>query len=345
MTRRKRTLIEFGWDEPDPGFMRAHVEEMEATPFDGCVFHISGAPGSKEEGFTWGCWGNKAFSWRDVEQGAVDLRRAPFRQFTENLLRFNVTPGDVDWFDDLSPVMTNARLASRVASEGGCLGICFDIEQYQSQLFDYSKQRHKGRKSWDEYAQEVRLHGRELMDAFQSHYPEITIFMTFGYSIPWHQMKKDNLELTEVSYGLLAPLLDGMVDAANQRSVIVDGYELAYPYKDTSKFAEGYEMMAKGVLGIVDDPEKYRRVFSLGFGIWLDCDWRTVGWQTDNLDANFYSPDEFEKTLAEALRTTDQYVWIYSEQPRWWTPSGGPKDLPQEYVDAVKQAPKHTAVE
>jgi len=34
-----KKLIEFGWDEPDPAFMRAHLAEMEPTPFDGCVFH------------------------------------------------------------------------------------------------------------------------------------------------------------------------------------------------------------------------------------------------------------------------------------------------------------------
>src|SRR5438093_1619249 len=35
-----KKLIEFGWDEPDTAFMRAHVREMEKSPFDGCVFHI-----------------------------------------------------------------------------------------------------------------------------------------------------------------------------------------------------------------------------------------------------------------------------------------------------------------
>ena len=34
-------MIEFGWDEPDTAFMLKHVAEMEQTPFDGTVFHIT----------------------------------------------------------------------------------------------------------------------------------------------------------------------------------------------------------------------------------------------------------------------------------------------------------------
>src|SRR4051794_1391372 len=62
-----KKLIEFGWDEPDTAFMRQHVAEMEATPFDGCVFHANYLKGEGEQaknagGFTWECWGKRAFT-------------------------------------------------------------------------------------------------------------------------------------------------------------------------------------------------------------------------------------------------------------------------------------------
>ena len=60
---RPRKLIEFGWDEPDTAFMRAHIAAMQATPFDGCVFHVIYAkPGGGAGNFTWVCWGKRAFS-------------------------------------------------------------------------------------------------------------------------------------------------------------------------------------------------------------------------------------------------------------------------------------------
>jgi hypothetical protein len=41
-TRPIKKLIEFGWDEPDTTYLRAHIAEMEKTPFDGTVFSSPG---------------------------------------------------------------------------------------------------------------------------------------------------------------------------------------------------------------------------------------------------------------------------------------------------------------
>ena len=70
-----KELIEFGWDEPDTAFLRAHISEMQQTPFDGCVFHASydrtnGAKGS----LTWEAWGRQAFTRADLAQAFADLR-------------------------------------------------------------------------------------------------------------------------------------------------------------------------------------------------------------------------------------------------------------------------------
>ena len=135
-----RRLIEFGWDEPDPAFMRKHAAPMDATPFNGCVYHIlCPQPGAKEANFTWTCWGKQAFTIQEVQQAINDLRATGFKHLRDNFLRFNVTPGDLDWFDDYSAVISNARLAAQVAREGG-VGILFDIEQYNAHVFDYRKQ-------------------------------------------------------------------------------------------------------------------------------------------------------------------------------------------------------------
>jgi len=337
----QKKLIEFGWDEPGTEFMREHVSEMEQTPFDGCVFHVNykkndGSLGS----FTWECWGKKTFTEDELKPAIDDLKNTKFKKFTHNFLRFNVAPGDVDWFDDFTPIIMNAKLASKFAKESGIKGILFDIEQYNSQLFNYSKQRDHATKSWDEYAQQVRKRGQEVMKAFQSEYLNVTIFLTFGYCLPWVQMDSKR-SLAEVDYGLLAPLLDGMIDTASPDVKIIDGYELAYSYKDTSNFVPGYKMMAEDVLKIVGaDHKKYKSVFSLGFGVWMDYDWRGKGWDTTDFSKNFYTPAEFEATVRTALKTTDEYVWIYTETPKWWIASGKSDKLPTEYAEAVIRAKK-----
>ena len=335
----RKKLIEFGWDEPGPAFMRQHVAQMEATPFDGCVFHVDAID---EKGtaipFTWQCWSKRAFKPSELQQSLDDLKATPFHRFTDNFLRFNTAPGDIDWFDDFSAVVNNAKLAASAAHEAKCAGILFDIEQYAHPLFDYSKQRDAKTKPWSVYAEQARQRGREVMSAFQDGYPDVTIMLTFGYSLPWHQAHNDPKQLAQAKYGLLAPFLDGMFDAARGKSRIIDGYESSYTFKDTSRFAPAYETMSKGVLPIVANPEAFHTHGQFGFGIWMDGNSQKLKWNPTEFSKNFYSPAAFEKTVRAALDHTDEYVWIYTEQPKWWTAAGPPDRLPAAYDAALRKA-------
>src|SRR5262249_38414520 len=123
---KTKRLIEFGWDEPDPAFLRQHIAQMERTPFDGCVFHVDFSSPTGNGSSTWQCWGTRSFTESEVHRAVEDLRATSFRRFTHNFLRFNVAPGKVDWFDDFSAVVNNARLAARFARDGKCAGLLFD---------------------------------------------------------------------------------------------------------------------------------------------------------------------------------------------------------------------------
>jgi hypothetical protein len=334
-----KKLIEFGWDEPDTAFMREHANEMEQTPFDGCVFHVSyRKPAGGQGSFTWEAWGRRAFTSADLQPALDDLKAAPFLRWTNNFLRFNTAPAKLDWFDDYSAVINNARLAAAFARETSCPGLLFDIEQYESPLFDYRKQRDAGSKSWELYAAQARKRGREVMRAFQGGFPNLTVFLTFGYSLPWSETHGGKVSLADCHYGLLAPFLDGMLEAAAGSSQLADGYEISYGYKDVTRFAPAYRAMQTELLPIVQDPEKYARFFSFGFGVWLDHDWRKTGWNPNDVSKNFYTPEAFEKTVRQALATADEYVWIYSETPRWWSKQGHPIQLPPAYAQALRQA-------
>ena len=334
-----KKLIEFGLDEPDTAFMRAHVAEMEATPFDGCVFHAYATDDKgKAEPFMWQCWGKRAFAQTSLGRSLEELKATRFHRFTDNFLRFNTTPADLDWFDDYSAVVSNAKLAASFAHDGGCAGILFDIEQYNQPLFNHSKQRDAKSKSWSEYGAQARKRGREVMGAFQAGYPDVTIFLTYGYSLPWRQARNDLAKLPSAQYGLLAPFLDGMLDAARGNTRIIDGYESSYGYKDTARFAAAYETMSTGVLAIVADPQKYRRHFQFGFGVWMDNNSHRQKWDVEDFPKNFYTPDAFAKTVRAALERTDEYVWIYTEEPKWWTDRGKADKLPPAYVDALRNS-------
>ena len=331
-------LIEFGWDEPDPAFMMRHVQEMRATPFDGCVFHLVADHEDPPPNFTWQCWGRVRYERAAFDGCVSDLLAAhDAGGFTDNFLRFNTTPADIDWFDDFSAVLHNAEIAAGVAREGRCAGILFDIEQYNAQLFDYPALRASTGRDWDAYAAQARLRGAEVMDAFQRGFPGLAVFLTFGYCLPWNQMQRRGAPLDAVPYGLLAPFLDGMTDACDAGATLIDGHESSYAYREPEQFDEARRRLLSDVLDIVAEPARYANVFRVAFGLWLDCDWRDHGWDAQDFTKNHHQPEQFAACLRRALNLADDYVWIYTETPRWWSDEG-PVALPEPYVDAIAGA-------
>jgi len=322
-----RKLIEWGWDEPDPAFMRAHVDDMERLPFDGVVFHVNSAGGGN---FVWEMWGGRRFERPEFDAAVEDLRATPFRKLTERFLRVNVTPGNVDWFDDQAwaIVRHNAAVAAEVARDGGCRGFMFDVEQYQHELFNPEKQ--PGR-TWGECRARVRQRGGEWMREVNGKFPDITILLTFGYKLA---QPPEGKARSEARYALLADFLDGMLAECTAETVLVDAWEHSYSYKHAGQFREARETILTTARDWTAEPEKYRKHVRAGFGLWLDYDWQHKGWATDDLSKNYFSPPQFSESVRAALAASDKYVWIYSEQPRWWT---GEK-LPLQYVEALRTA-------
>lgn len=338
-----KKLIEFGWDEPDPSFMRRHLAQLEATPFDGCVYHLLYAnPGRPPGSFTWEAWGRRAFTEAEVDSGLRDLEATRFRRFRWNFLRLNVTPGDLDWFDDYGAVVSNARLAASVARRGHSAGVILDTEPYQNEIFRYASQRDTATRSFEEYAAQAGRRGAEVMRAFEQGYPGLTVFLTYGPVGPYLQ------SLAGVSretgrYGLLTPFVDGMVSAASDSATIVDGNEGSYPERDPRKLDPYIEAMTAGVVSWVSDSTRYRRVVSRSFGFWMDHDWRHRPWDTGDPTKSYRTPDQLRAVVRRALELADEYVWVYSEKARWWTESGRRQDLPEAYVRALWDARKGLA--
>jgi len=328
---RPKVMIEFGWDEPDTGFLRRHAAVAEAAPFDGCVFHAAAKTGEGSiDNFAWKFWGKTAYDETHLAGAFDDLKAARFTRFRHNLLRVNTAPADVDWFDDFGPILGNARLAGRLAREGNARGVLFDVEQYEGQLFDFRKQRDSTTRSWDEYAAQARKRGGEVMSAFQDGFPGLTVLLTFGPSLVDRQAKRTGVDPKETPYALLVPFLEGMARAAEGETELIDGYEISYGYRDPEQFDAARETVGR-----------LSPRLGLGFGLWLDYDWREKGWDVNNPGLNYFTPGGFETSVRAALERTDEIVWVYTETPRWWTAEGGPAvNLPAPYVEAIRRARK-----
>lgn len=335
-----KALIESGFDEPDPAFMRAHVAQMEAQPFDGVVYHVGPDRGGDARGlsgaFTWQAWGTRRWTDADLAADLRDLQAIRWTRFRHNFLRVNVTPG-VDWYDDNSAVLANLTLAASVAKRAGSRGVCLDTETYDRWLFSYPRQKLRSRRSFADYQAQVRRRGAEVMRALEQGYPGLTVFLTLTGTWADIERRGDRIPFATGKYGLLPAFVDGMVSAASPQAKIVDGMEASYPVRkpsDLDSYFDAHEI----ILSTASDRAKYRRTVSRAIAIWLDFDSSHRPWRSDRMDANYRSPEALRETLADALDRADDYVWIYSEKPRWWTASGRRQDLPTPYVDAIRAA-------
>jgi hypothetical protein len=330
---KSKKVIEWGWDEPDTKFMRENVEKMEQFPFDGLVFH---AMTGKGDNLAWEVWGARKFAFDDFMQAVGDLKATRFNRFTDRFLRVNVTPAKVDWFDDdaWAAVANNFGVAAHIAKEGRCKGFMFDTEQYEGvTVFDYRQQKNKDKKTFADYRAKVRERGREWIKAVNKEYPDITILFTFGYDVTYWRAEKPN-DRSTAAYGLLADFLDGVLDECLKETILVDAYEFSYPYKERKQFEEAHEAITQKALKWTAVPEKYKRQFRAGFGIWMDH--KRKGWDVTDFSKNHVTPAEFEAAVRSALAVSDGYVWVYSERPKWWTN----ELLPKEYVEALAKGRK-----
>lgn len=349
--QQQKKLIFFGYDSPYPHWMRDHIAEMEQFPLDGTVFHMS----SSDVGyFSTGVFGPRQFSKSELQWQIDALQQTNFNKFTDNFLYVTSTSSGnyadksfVDWFDSaFDAVISNMRLAATAAKEGGAKGIFFDPEAYAGPLWNYTQQRDKNTRTYEQYRDQVRLRGQQVMQALQEEYPGITVMTAMGYTYPHVEMGDNRPDrLRTYSTGLYAAFLDGMIDAAAPTTKLIDGDEPAYLRKSETEahYDRERSIFTNNVLpyvGVTD--QKYHDTMDLGLGVWIDTEhYGPYDWSDTNFSNNFYQPAELENALKYAIAESDEYVWLYSETVMLWGQYGlqeGQTWLPPEYRQAIANA-------
>lgn len=329
--RRRKKLIEAGWDMPTSVQLPKILEQVEQTPFDGVIVE---AIGRKDDGkdISLG-WGFVGGSWkREWFQSSVDqLKSCKFKRLTDNFVMFNANPGNVDWFDDAGwkDIVEHWRIAAWIAKQSGFKGICFDPEPYNPphSQFLYAAQPERAKHTFAEYCTKARQRGREVMQAVAGEYPTITILSFFLNSIhPRATTQADpRLSLVSSGYGLLPAMVDGWLDVAPSTVVVVDGHESSYTYNARSAFLEAGNLIRNGSQNLVapENRAKYRAQVQTGFGIYLDAYWnpKDSPWYIDGFGGPRVS--RLYANVGDALSVADEYVWIYGEKFRWWPTSNG----------------------
>lgn len=96
-TRKKKIIAWGGIDWYSPEKVQTNIRKIEELPFDGTVLQgFKATQNGQEVMFDWLCFGKDRFEREQLAPTIATLKNIKFQRFTENLLRYNVTPGDVD---------------------------------------------------------------------------------------------------------------------------------------------------------------------------------------------------------------------------------------------------------
>lgn len=323
---KTKKLIEFGWDRPKPSYVVDHLSTMEQLPFDGITMSIPKIF-KVMDGHQW--------SKADATEEFTALPKIQWKKFTENFLLLNMS-GTVDWYNDYDwdIVVSNIKLIAEAARLGHCRGILLDAEPYAvASPWMYSAQIHTADKSFTDYTAQVRLRGRQCMDAIQSELPSPVIFTTFLTSILSPSARR-SLESTK--YGLIPAFLDGMLDVVNPGTIIVDGNEASYNYETSTAFFQANQRIHQDGPALLtpENRARYQTVIQCAQAIFPD---RLFGIQGKNTVGYYLTPPEqmqwFQANLYYAFNNSDEYVWLYSNKPNWWEN----RDLPApEIVQTIE---------
>jgi hypothetical protein len=341
---------------------------MEDKPFDGVVLgaRIPGVEGPGRE-FAWSA-ATRRYTLAEFRPVVSTLQGIPFRRFRHNFLRINLNPLDqpFDMFDeDRWGILTaNFATVAAAAREAGLRGLMVDPEAYSTpdpkvqpprfNVFDFRLRRTDH--GFSVYRRQAFARGEAVGRAVTADYPGIVLLLAFGPGATC----LDPAPEEEQEYGLLAPFVDGLLAGTAGRARVVEGSEFAYPYRSCDRFQETYAML-RGACGRRSlDPGKYDRWLEIGFGLWLDYDsvdtcrdstvaGRPCRWFDPSVyppeRRHLIDPDGFAQAVASALALSEGYVWIYTNEPKWWTeanPQG--ENLPESYVAAVRAGRRAAAV-
>ncbi|MCX6561852.1 MAG: hypothetical protein NTZ26_15235 [Candidatus Aminicenantes bacterium] len=330
----EKKIISGGADIRSADYVRAHVAEMERVAFDGICINVYRRVDGKIEPVNLRVMDPVPLRYEDYAEAVADLKATPFKRFKDNFLWAWIAsaPGvvPVDFFDDPAVMIANWRTAALIAKEGGYRGLFVDTEQYETPVgpFAWTRVKYSATKSKAEYAAQARKRGAEVMRAVNEVFPDIHMLWFMGYSANGPDRSRFG------AYAFVPDFIDGMLDEARPEARIIDGYETSYGLKTEPFFAAARDLMKNKMKATSPAPAIFERQHQAGFGLWLDCHGTAMGWNPADFSKNYFTPEEFEYSLHQALAHSDRYVWVWFERGSFFTGA----NIPWPYERALTEA-------
>jgi hypothetical protein len=322
-TGTTKKLIEYGWDMRTPETLTGKQSVLDQSVFDGIAMRLSG----REYIFNLTAYPDAYFS---ADRALFDSIKSP--KLRESFLVMQSgSQGGWDWYNDAHWAATekNIRNITSIAKYANMRGIIFDAEPYTNNPWDYVAQSQAGTKTFEQYQAQVRKRGQQYMTAVQQSYPGAKVF-TLYLTSHFFDALYDNPNATtlqqrlkEAGSGLWFSFINGMLDTAPAEVQIIDGNERAYYFLRAKDFdLSRTEIKTNGLKFIApSNHAKYQSQVKIGNAVYVDGVMNQ--WKSPRFCGYFFANDDERSKLLESntyhsFRTSDEYVWIYSENQNWW---------------------------
>ena len=328
-----KKIIEFSGDNPTPEYLDSNLEQIEMyVPHDGIgidiIKKITLSNGKKVLN-EWHNFSKVRFrlEWYEADIEHLKKVHARAKRLKYNFLNTSASSftGEFNLYDDefWDIVCEMFGIFARVAKQGGCAGIRFDLEDYgNQQVWRYRPARDR---SWDEAWEKARARGRQWMNAIAREYPEITIFLFFSLDLMLGEADGSAYMYQRLSRnrsGLLAAFFNGIYDALPSKAKIVDGME-GYGYG-------AYDLSCYHLMRAVRNerfpqflsPEnrlKFQKQGSLACAIYPKYYYDKKSRLQKYIENEGVTPVEFfRRNFAWAVQYSDEYVWTWSSHRKWF---------------------------
>jgi NPCBM/NEW2 domain len=317
-----KKLIELGWDAMTADFVKSNIAAMEQRPFNGFVMNL-------HAGQT--IFNKTAYPDSAYTNDRNDLAATTFTKLNDNFISiWGSRENGWSWFDDndWAATVTNARNFAKTAKIGRFKGFFFDPEPYENNPWAYNSGLYPNQ-SFNEVQAKVRQRGGEFMNALQSEMPNVKVLTLFGVSyIKMRAEQSGNLE--GVDWVLLASFIDGMLSTINPQAQLIDGNEFSYyNYLPKSQEFDAFKNSKNAARSLIsaENQAKYDNQVKTSQAVFIDALLKLLG--SGDSDSNepligchLRGRNErkliLENHIYQALRTTDEYAWVYSEKMNWW---------------------------
>ena len=354
----KKKLIDFGWNSPFVREYKANLKLYESGPFDGVTLKLSEEVCSGNV-FMVDNWAKIRPEIKEAEKKLV-LSLEKSNILTDNLIVI-YGASQMDWFSDADWALADdqIRFAARLAKAANCKGVLWDPEPYKpgKNPWKYNEQENFSQYTLEEYYKQVRKRGAQFIKALQEEFPGIVIFSLrelsdwqngspfSGALLPVSSSENTIRELGNAWWGLHPAFYAGLLDGIEQGSELIDANEEAYYYTSALEFYMIRATIADDARALIP-PElwsKHACFFRIGHAIsadyiagnWLGMSpfpYRLTGQGLMMTAAN--RAKWFEHNAYYALRSSDRYAWLYTEDMNWWRND----KLPEGFQDALLRA-------